>query len=280
VNREHFDLARELPSQRAVVSMASSRMYEPSISRARPFRFFDLPAELRRDILEYLVVMDYEIPARSFGLAMEGMPKAPTDLFLACSQMFEEASAIFYGSNVFRANLWSKRLYSEIPQGSALLSPGRRDVRRRIRNLHLNLRRIKGDFKDVIAPALTDMILCGSLRNLKIGVVSQDAGILIRSTPGQAAFGLAKTSPFQALLTLMADPDLENVELWVSPAHWSIWCPYRECHVKNSFPNSLCLASVFPSPPFSSSAPSRRIGRIGGLPLCPMFNTLTPPPIL
>lgn len=237
------------------------QMHEPPIPRGRPFRFFDLPAELRREILEYIVIFPIGIRTHSLEEVsadapeepspegwepfVEDLPMALTDLFLVCSQMFNEASAVFYGSNVFRADLGNRKVYRDLTRDGGLLSAERRDIRRRIGTLHMGLRRLSGDFETVIAPALTDMILCGSLRNLKVMIGVQDTGAHAalgyntNPTPDQAAVSLARTSPFQALLRLLADPDLESIELSVGKIHWSIWCPYRECPVEPALPGFL-----------------------------------------
>ncbi|KAK5632658.1 hypothetical protein RRF57_008372 [Xylaria bambusicola] len=69
------------------------------------------------------------------------------------------------------------------------------------------------------------VILSGSLRSLKICLgppSSQHARI---SGP---SVNLMTTVPFQALLDLLADPDLQHVELCVSKVHWNIFCPFHE----------------------------------------------------
>ncbi len=36
------------------------------------------------------------------------------------------------------------------------------------------------------------------------------------------------TAPFQALLNLLADPDLQHVKLCVWKVHWGVFCPFHE----------------------------------------------------
>lgn len=169
-----------------------------------------------------------------------------TDLLVVCQQMNREASGLFYMENKFIVNLGSRRMYSEITQEGQLFSPEVLDARRRIRCLSLRLRRLSGDFERVVVPPVKDMILNGSLRVLDVGILEQNTSIqrmvvcdLQSSRPvsrdSLGAASVVKTTPFQALLQLLADPDLEQVTLWVSLVHWSLWCPYHgtiEKHAK------------------------------------------------
>lgn len=208
--------------------------------KQRYFQFFDLPAELRTAILEYLVIIDSDIPVFAKPeTCTESPPMVLIDLLLVCQQMCREAGAVFYTQNKFIINLGSRRMYNEITQDGQLFSPETADARRRIRSVSLRLRRISGDFESMVVPALVDMILNGCLRILDVGILTQGAGLKAITSyrsnhrPGPTlqdpeAANLVKTSPFQAFLRLLADPDLELVTLWVSPVHWSLWCPYHE----------------------------------------------------
>ncbi|KAI0517147.1 hypothetical protein F5B22DRAFT_130335 [Xylaria bambusicola] len=191
------------------------------------FRFFDLPAELRTNILSYLLISRYGIVLYNctlFGLTA-------TDrvtflyIFLVNVQMYQEASAIFYSRNRFILNGQSHRLPGHLTKAGGFLSPQGRDARRRVQTLSLYLTRVGGEFENVLAPAISDMILSGSLRSLKICLgppSSQHARI---SGPN---INIMTTVPFQALLDLLADPDLQHVELCVWKVHWSIFCRFHE----------------------------------------------------
>ncbi|KAI0126578.1 hypothetical protein BJ170DRAFT_629221 [Xylariales sp. AK1849] len=204
------------------------------------FRFFDLPAELREAILANLVLLPSSISAlRPVSRDDEARPPAIlADLLLVCSQMYQEVSAIFYTQNRFHIDLGPRTVLDQLTEEGQLLSAQGQDARRRIRNLTLRMRRIGGDFERHIVPALSDMILCGSLRNLEINILSQSRGrqkmsctsvLPMQGGPNPLeATGLFHTSPFQALLRLLADPDLERVDFLVSPFHWALWCPFHE----------------------------------------------------
>ncbi|ORY68641.1 uncharacterized protein BCR38DRAFT_335412 [Pseudomassariella vexata] len=202
------------------------------------FRFFDLPAEIRTAVLE-LVILN---PSSATNVVATGkthsIPATDTlltDVFLVCAQMYQEASAIFYTQTQFKLNLGTRRLCDQLTEEGQLFSPQGQDARRRIRNLTLLMKRIGGDFERMVEPALSDMVLRGSLRNLEIRFLPQDYGkarvigpqVGWTANPAEAG-DLVHTLPFQSLLRLLADPDLEHVQLWVWKVHWSIWCPFHE----------------------------------------------------
>lgn len=67
------------------------------------------------------------------------------------------------------------------------------------------------------------VVLSGSLRSLKICLgppSSRVSGLNVNSMT---------TPPFQALLNLLSDPDLQHVELCVWKVHWNIFCRFHEC---------------------------------------------------
>lgn len=209
------------------------------------FPWFDLPGELRIAVLEYLVVspgMDDDVNtnlyAKAEAVLMVPVDMAPViDLLLVCSQMYQEASAIFYDQNRFHLNLGSRKLLHQITQ-EGLFSPHGQARRRRIRNLSLIFRRMGGFFDKTIEPVVSDMVLCGNLRNLEIRFMPQNFGKMRMSSDQNVswrasqpdAVDLVYTSPFQALLKLLADPDLDKAELWVWREHWSVWCPFHEVY--------------------------------------------------
>ncbi|KAI0804393.1 hypothetical protein GGR55DRAFT_314977 [Xylaria sp. FL0064] len=191
------------------------------------FRFFDLPAELRTSILSHLLVSKYGVVLYNYTLfGLTARDKITVlYIFLVNVQMYQEASAIFYGKNRFILNGQSHRLSGHLTQPGGFLSPQGQDARRRVQTLCLYLTRVGGEFENVLAPALSDMILCGSLRRLKIclGPPSSQHG----RTSG-ANINMMTTAPFQSLLNLLADPDLRYVELCVWKVHWNVFCAFHE----------------------------------------------------
>ncbi|KAI0976787.1 hypothetical protein F4678DRAFT_124187 [Xylaria arbuscula] len=191
------------------------------------FPFFDLPAELRTAILSHLLISKYGIVLYNYTLfGLTARDKITVlYLFLVNIQMYQEASAIFYRNNRFILNGQSHRLSRHLTQPGGFLSPQGQDARRRVQTLCLYLTRVGGEFENILAPAISDMILSGSLRRLKICLgppSSQHARVTGPDTK------LLTTAPFQALLNLLADPDLRHVELCVWKVHWGVFCPFHE----------------------------------------------------
>ncbi|KAH7027438.1 uncharacterized protein B0I36DRAFT_364641 [Microdochium trichocladiopsis] len=195
-----------------------------------PFNFFDLPPELRADILGHLVVLPAPIDINLFGT---GPPIPALGLFLVSLQMYREASEIFYMENEFIVDSTTHRLPPELIRDGGFLSPQAQDTRRRIHRLTVDLRRVGGIFENSLAPALSDMTLCGTLRYLKIrlDLVAPPPVSMLGRRGGPAtdkAPDLMTRSPWQALFKLLDDPDLEHVEVWAGSEHYAIWCPFHE----------------------------------------------------
>ncbi|KAI0539762.1 hypothetical protein GGR58DRAFT_211196 [Xylaria digitata] len=122
------------------------------------FRFFDLPAELRTNILSHILISKYGIVL--FNCTLFGL--TPRDrvtvlyIFLVNVQMYQEASAIFYGQNRFILNGQSHRLPGHLTKPGGFLSPQGQDARRRVQTLCLYLTRVGGEFENILAPAISD----------------------------------------------------------------------------------------------------------------------------
>ncbi|KAJ2981077.1 hypothetical protein NUW58_g6779 [Xylaria curta] len=208
-----------------ITTILYSPKMDPTIPPTSFFRFFDLPAELRTNILSHLLISKYGIVLYNCTLFGPTTRDKVTALyvFLVNIQMYQEASAIFYGKNRFIINGQSHRLPGHLTKPGGFLSSEGQDARRRVRSLYLYLTRVGGEFKDILAPAISDMILSGSLRRLKIclGPPSSHPGVIAPETD------MMTKQPFQDLLNLLADPDLEHVQLCVWKVHWSIFCPFH-----------------------------------------------------
>ncbi|KAJ1327514.1 hypothetical protein MN608_06842 [Microdochium nivale] len=196
---------------------------------ATTFSFFELPPELRSDVLRHLVVYTTAIDINLFGF---GQTISALDLFLVSLQMYREASEIFYMENEFVVDSTTHRLPPELIREGGFLSPQAQDTRRRIHRLAIDLRRVGGIFENSLAPTLSDMALCGALRHLtvRLDLVAPPPVSMI-SRRGQAvdkAPDLMTRSPWQALFKLLDDPDLEKVEVWAGSEHYAIWCPFHD----------------------------------------------------
>ena len=71
---------------------------DPQVKR-QPFRFFDLPFELRSKILGYMLITDYvvDLDPNNYRLAHRRL-----NLFLVSHLFHDEASRLFYSGNTFR----------------------------------------------------------------------------------------------------------------------------------------------------------------------------------
>ncbi|KAI1331356.1 hypothetical protein F5Y16DRAFT_359733 [Xylariaceae sp. FL0255] len=192
---------------------------------AMGFRFFDLPAELRLDILSRLLLSKYGIILHNHTLFEPNVVNQVSilNIFLVSVQMYQEASAIFYSQNCFTINAQSHRLPIHLTKPGGFLSEQGQDARRRVHTLALYLTRVGGEFEDILRPAIADMILSGSLRRLKV-CLGQPTSHPSRSSGSD----VVTRPPFKALLELLGDPDLDNVELLVWKVHWSTFCPFHQ----------------------------------------------------
>ncbi|KAI0007640.1 hypothetical protein F4779DRAFT_497334 [Xylariaceae sp. FL0662B] len=191
------------------------------------FRFFDLPPELRDAILSYLLVADSDSSIVLHSQTLSRLPlSGPTsalNVFYVNLQMYQEASTIFYSRNHFIINAQSHRLPSHLTKPGGFLHEQGRDARRRVQSLTLYLTRVGGEFESILGPALSDMVLCGSLRQLRVRLGPQS----YRGRSWEPDADMVKRPPFQALLRLLADPDLETVELLTWWAHCPALCPFH-----------------------------------------------------
>ncbi|KAI1400627.1 hypothetical protein F4819DRAFT_364182 [Hypoxylon fuscum] len=191
------------------------------------FRFFDLPPELRGAILTELLTSDSSIVLHSATLSRPPISDLPgiLNIFLVSIQMYHEASAIFYAQNRFILNAQSHRLPVHLTSRGGFLSEEGQDARRRVRSLTLHLTRVGGEFERVLGPALSDMVLNGSLRDLGLRLMPPSWRSHANRTLDPE---MVQRPPFQALLRLLADPYLETVELLAWRVHLTVFCPFHQ----------------------------------------------------
>ncbi|KAI1378619.1 hypothetical protein F4677DRAFT_373223 [Hypoxylon crocopeplum] len=191
------------------------------------FRFFDLPPELRGAILTQLLVSDFSIILHNTTF-FTPPPLSGTacfmNVFLVNMQMYQEASAVFYSQNRFTLNAQSHRLPVHLTSRGGFLSEEGQDARRRVRSLTLHLTRVGGEFERVLGPALADMVLSGSLRDIRIRLGAPSW----RGANRMPDPDMVQRPPFQALLRLLSDPYLESVELLAWKVHLTVFCPFHQ----------------------------------------------------
>ncbi|KAI4865027.1 hypothetical protein F4820DRAFT_313406 [Hypoxylon rubiginosum] len=197
------------------------------MAKSDVFRFFDLPPELRCAILTQLLVSDSTVVLHNATLFSPPLSELTgiLNIFLVNAQMYREASAIFYSENGFILNAQSHRLPVHLTSQGGFLSEEGQNARRRVRKLTVHLIRIGGEFERVLGPALTDMVLKGSLRDLtlRLGPPSWRTRATRSVDPD-----MVHRPPFQALLRLLSDPYLEKVEFVGWRVHMSVFCPFHQ----------------------------------------------------
>lgn len=172
-------------------------------------QFFDLPPELRAQILSQLIPTHETIPLSS------PLAHPPLPLLLSHALIYAPVSHAFFALNTFTTD----------PETLCTVPP---PTRRRIRNLVLELPRLREAHISATAPLLSDALLNGSLRSLVVRL--REGGLSLPANRGELPWGLCRT-----LVGLLGDPYLEVAELWVGAVHKEGWCefhPGTPCGVK------------------------------------------------
>ncbi|KAK5634829.1 hypothetical protein RRF57_010542 [Xylaria bambusicola] len=202
-----------------------------------PFRLFDLPPELRVQVLS-LALQDCEEQVHVIKI------------FLACRRLYTEAADIFYHET------WVDISHRSEPPGLLAEPITSLSPRLHVRTMNLaispktNLRA----FKSVYVPVLREMADKGSLHTLRLEISGRfsrinfwtddwaddedfcDNEVPLLISPDKnieyqgPAFLVAQ--PFQSFLDFLSDPRISKVVLYTaSTDHYEFWC---ECHRKLS----------------------------------------------
>ncbi|KAI1766641.1 hypothetical protein GGR53DRAFT_194198 [Hypoxylon sp. FL1150] len=199
------------------------------MAKSQAFRFFDLPPELRSAILAHVLVSEDCARVVLHNATLFSPPLSDLtgilSVFLVSAQMYREASAVFYAENCFVLNAQSHRLPHHLTSQGGFLSEECQGARRRVRRLAIHLTRVGGEFERVLGPALSDMVLNGSLRDLqlRLGPPSWRSRATRSLDPD-----MVQRPPFQALLRLLSDPYLEKVEFLAWKVHLTVFCPFHQ----------------------------------------------------
>ncbi|KAH6692659.1 hypothetical protein F5X68DRAFT_60041 [Plectosphaerella plurivora] len=140
-------------------------------------RFFDLPPEIRTQILSPLVLVPGPIFISPTATTVIPFPHA---LFLSHPAIYAAASTLFYEHNVFVLDLVSgSRAAIERALVDESWSAGdgggpdmlrNEGARRRIRHLEFIPGRLGTAFRSHVRPVIADMLLSGALRHLKVAI--------------------------------------------------------------------------------------------------------------
>ncbi|KAJ4421861.1 hypothetical protein N0V82_003461 [Gnomoniopsis sp. IMI 355080] len=216
--------------------------------------FFDLPSELREQILGYLLIKQKAIQIKQYSdretLTSDNDtgeedeyeasgPRWPLNYFLVSQTFNREATATYFRENVFhvfpkgtkmllsRAEHLPKDFYpsfsplmsfKEPRSGDALLlNPAWTPSVRRIRNMVIYIHRLRDFLERSVFQPLLGMILAGGLKNLEFRMGFRSRGESMFSAP-----------PMRCIFRVLTDPDLLVARLSI-PArnHAAVWCPFH-----------------------------------------------------
>ncbi|KAJ6786051.1 hypothetical protein PWT90_02745 [Aphanocladium album] len=124
-------------------------------------------------------------------------------------------------------------------------------ARRRIRNLILEVGRHRGWIDQLVTPVLSDMILAGNLSSLSITLSYQSHQAKSRNTfanrnPNASSSSLRADPviltkpPLKGFFQVLADPDLETSQLFITRGHPSAWCKYHDRESQYGHRNPDC----------------------------------------
>ncbi|KAI1484433.1 hypothetical protein F5X96DRAFT_450565 [Biscogniauxia mediterranea] len=245
-----------------------------------PFRFLDLPPELRTHILE-LAILDWT------------SHRDVVSLFLTCRALYAEAASVFYHEVLLddstSARLLKRTRSAAAPAANPFLAGALSPLSPRLHVRALTVRFCADDqiraFADLYAGALRDMAARGSLRSLRLEVGSKfpaddfwggtatasddddddndDGGDLscdnVRLLGGGGAQrdvdevwapAFVATPAFQAFLGFLQDSGIPRVTLYVDAGeHNKLWCPFHRVHssgapCEGEWPGKVMLLKV------------------------------------
>ncbi|KAI0137105.1 hypothetical protein BJ170DRAFT_44052 [Xylariales sp. AK1849] len=199
-----------------------------------PFRFFDLPPELRNAIFR-LLIDDW---ATAY--------KDVLHLFLTCEQLYSEAASLFY-QEVVLDNTRSRGKLDPFLAGHPTRVSPRRHVRKL--NIKFHLKDHIHLFYEKYGPALRDMTDQGNLQHLELeirgrfpstdfwggdpAVFSEEVRLVAGKRREREFFAplFVAKAPFQSFLKFLKDSNIPHLSLYVdSFDHHKFWCPFHRTH--------------------------------------------------
>ncbi|KAI1500280.1 hypothetical protein F5X99DRAFT_252404 [Biscogniauxia marginata] len=204
-----------------------------------PFRFLDLPPELRAHILE-LAILDWM------------SHKDVVNLFLTCRRLYAEAASMFY-HEVLLDNTQLRGSADPFLTGTLNQLSPRLHVRSLI--IRFCLEDQIRSFKDLYADALRAMVDQGNLRSLRLEVESKfPSDDFWGESSGDDLFcdevklldgkgrdieiwapSFVTTTAFQGFLRFLKNSGIPKMTLYVeAEEHNKLWCPFHRVHASGS----------------------------------------------
>lgn len=174
----------------------------------QPFRFLDLPPEIRQKIYTLICTSAPFTPLHEAG----AHHCFPSDLLLVNSQIYHEVRPVYFSINAFCVTVRRQN-----DDWAYFLAPAFQDYRRQVRSLVVTLLRwgTKGFFQETLIPLLEDCILNGNLRSLEFRV----SAVWFNSQKSRGRDGrgdyLMSGGTLDAIRKILADPYLESGTLRV-----------------------------------------------------------------
>jgi hypothetical protein len=180
---------------------------------SQPFRFLDLPSEIRIKVY----ILASLAPSPILLNKLDAHDFFPLPFLLTNTQIYHELRPHYYAVNSFAITLLRRN-----EPWDYILSPSFQDNRRQIRSLRLNIVRwgTKDYFLENLVPGLEDMIMNGRLRDLEVRtrVIEVERGLM----EGRGSYGPIR----EALMRLLRDPYLERGVL-MAGTMGSVLMPFR-----------------------------------------------------
>ncbi|OTB05075.1 hypothetical protein M426DRAFT_320132 [Hypoxylon sp. CI-4A] len=213
--------------------------YPPYQSPAKywkgPFRFFDLPPELRDQILRLIL------------LEWDSAQKDTVHLFLTCRRIYEEAASVFY-YEVLLDNMHLKGTADPFLTGPLTRVSPRQYVRNLV--IRFSLKEQINLFGETYGTALQEMAEKGRLQDLRLEVgslfpnpdfwgfedeLSAYESIRVTNKAGKESFILAPLfitkAPFQNFLKFLDESKIPKITLFVDAEdHETFWCLFHRPH--------------------------------------------------
>jgi hypothetical protein len=187
----------------------------------QPFRFLDLPPEIREKI--YILISHSSSPYILLN-SPHAHDSFPLNLLLANNQIYHELRPLYFTTNAFSITLLRRN-----EPWDYILLPSFLDNRRQIRSLRLNVIRWgpKNYFVNELVPVLEDCIMNGRLRDLEVRM----RDVWLRDIKNGHMYMVEgnlemmvgeQNANWESLMRLLRDPYLERAVLMAGPLGGSV----------------------------------------------------------